>query len=127
MVIIAGYIVVATIVLSFRIISNTIKENMASKKSEYGVMRAMGLKLKDLWTVACHENFILTMIAVAISIPLSFIVNAYLSLILFEEVKISKLAYLLVNVIFVGAIELFAYFNIKSCTNDSIVEMIYER
>ena len=86
MVIIAGYIVAATIVLSFMIISNTIKENMASKKSEYGVMRAMGLKLKDLWTVACHENFILTMIAVAISIPLSFIVNAYLSLILFEEV-----------------------------------------
>ena len=127
MVIIAGYIVAATIVLSFMIISNTIKENMASKKSEYGVMRAMGLKLKDLWTVACHENFILTMIAVAISIPLSFIVNAYLSLILFEEVKISILAYLLVNVIFVGAIELFAYFNIKSCTNDSIVEMIYER
>lgn len=127
MIIIAGYIVIATIVLSFMIISNTIKENMASKKAEYGVMRAMGLSLKNLWTVACHENLILTLIAVAISLPLSLIVNAYLSLILFEEVRISILTYLLVNLVFVGLIELFAYFNVKSSTNDSIVEMIYER
>lgn len=127
MFIIAGYIVIATIVLSFMIISNTIKENMASKKAEYGVMRAMGLSQKNLWVVACHENLILTLIAVSISLPLSLIVNAYLSLILFEEIRISILAYLIVNLVFIGLIELFAYFNVKSGTNDSIVEMIYER
>ncbi|MDE5753576.1 MAG: ABC transporter permease [Oscillospiraceae bacterium] len=127
MIVIAIYIVIATVILSFMIISNTIKENMASKKAEYGVMRAIGLSLKNLWTVACHENFILTLIAVAVSIPLSLIVNAYLSLILFQEIKISILAYLLVNLIFIVLIELFAYFNIKTSTNDSIVEMIYER
>ena len=127
MIIIAGYIVIATIVLSFMIISNTIKENMASMKSEYGIIRAMGLKLKDLWTVACHENLILTLRAVSISLPLSLIVNSYLSLILFDEIKISILAYLLVNLIFIGSIELFAYLNIKGSTKDSIIEMIYER
>lgn len=127
MIVIAIYIVIATVILSFMIISNTIKENMASKKAEYGVMRAIGLSLKNLWTVACHENLILTLIAVAVSIPLSLLVNAYLSLILFQEIKISILAYLLVNLIFIGLIELFAYFNIKTSTNDSIVEMIYER
>ncbi|MDE5769692.1 MAG: ABC transporter permease [Oscillospiraceae bacterium] len=127
MIVVAIYIVIATVILSFMIISNTIKENMASKKAEYGVMRAMGLSLKNLWTVACHENFILTLIAIAVSIPLSLIVNAYLSLILFQEIKISILAYLLVNLILIGLIELFAYFNIKTSTNDSIVEMIYER
>ena len=127
MIVVAIYIVIATVILSFMIISNTIKENMASKKAEYGVMRAMGLSLKNLWTVACHENLILILIAVAVSIPISLIVNAYLSLILFQEIKISILAYLLVNLILIGLIELFAYFNIKTSTNDSIVEMIYER
>ncbi|MDE6729401.1 MAG: ABC transporter permease [Oscillospiraceae bacterium] len=127
MIVMAIYIVIATVMLSFMIISNTIKENMASKKAEYGVMRAIGLSLKNLWTVACHENFILTLIAVAVSIPLSLLVNAYLSLILFQEIKISILAYLLVNLILIGLIELFAYCNIKTSTNDSIVEMIYER
>ncbi|MDE7121179.1 MAG: ABC transporter permease [Oscillospiraceae bacterium] len=127
MIVVAIYIVIATVMLSFMIISNTIKENMASKKAEYGVMRAIGLSLKNLWTVACHENLILTLIAVAVSIPLSLIINAYLSLILFQEIKISILAYLLVNLILIGLIELFAYCNIKTSTNDSIVEMIYER
>ncbi|MDE6087834.1 MAG: FtsX-like permease family protein [Oscillospiraceae bacterium] len=127
MIVVAIYIVIATVILSFMIISNTIKENMASKKAEYGVMRAMGLSLKNLWTVACHENLILTLIAVAVSIPISLIVNAYLSLILFQQIKISILAYLLVNLILIGLIELFAYCNIKTSTNDSIVEMIYER
>ena len=127
MIIISGYIVIATIVLSFMIISNTIKENMTSRRSEYGVMRAMGLKLKDLWTVACYENLVLSLIAVLISIPLSLIVNVYISFVLFDKIKISILAYLLVNLIFIGAIELFAYFNIKGSTKDSIVEMIYER
>ena len=126
MIIIAGYIVVATLLLSFMIIGNTIKENMASKKSEYGIMRAMGLPQKSLWAVACHENLILTLIAVSISLPVSIIVNAYLSLILFDEVRISILAYLLVNLVFIGLIELFAYFNVKSGTKDTIAEMIYE-
>ena len=109
------------------IISNTIKENMVSKKAEYGVMRAMGLSLKKLWVVACHENLILTLIAVFISLPLSLIVNAYLSLILFEEIRISILAYLAVNLAFIGLIELFAYFIVRTSTKDSIIEMIYER
>ena len=127
MIIIAGYIVIATISLSFMIISNTIKENMASKKVEYGIMRAMGLSLKNIHKVVCHENFILTLIAVAISLPLSLIVNAYISFILFEEVRISILAYLLVNLVFIGLIELFAYLNVKTSTNNSIVGIIYER
>ena len=127
MIIMAGYIVTATIVLSFMIINNTIKENIASKKSEYGVMRSMGLSLKNLWKVACCENLILTLIAVSVSLPFSLIINIYLSLILFEKIKISILAYLLVNLTFTGFIEVFAYFNIKVSTNDSIVEMIYER
>ena len=109
------------------IISNTIKENMANKKSEYGVMRAMGLSLKNLWTVVCYENFILTVISCAISIPVSLIINSYLTFILFDEIRISAFAYLLVNLLFICLIELFAYFNIRNNTNDSIVEMIYER
>ena len=127
MIIISIYIVIATVVLSFMIISNTIKENMASKKAEYGVMRAIGLSLKNLWTVVCYENFILTMIACVISIPLSLLINSYLTFMLFDEIKISIFAYLSVNLLFMCLIELFTYFNIKNNTNDSIVEMIYER
>ena len=127
MIIIAVYIVIATIILSFMIIRNTIKENMASKKAEYGVMRAMGLSLKNLWTVACHENLMLTLIAVSISLPLSLIVNAYLSFILFDEIRISIIAYLLVNLVFIGAIEIFAYFNIRATTKNTIIEMIDEK
>lgn len=126
MIIISIYIVTATVLLSFMIISNTIKENMANKKSEYGVMRAMGLSLKNLWTVVCYENFILTVISCAISIPVSLIINSYLTFILFDEIRISAFAYLLVNLLFICLIELFAYFNIRNNTNDSIVEMIYE-
>ena len=127
MIIISIYIVIATVVLSFMIISNTIKENMASKKAEYGVMRAIGLSLKNLWTVVCYENFILTMIACVTSIPLSLLINSYLTFMLFDEIKISIFAYLSVNLLFMCLIELFTYFNIKNNTNDSIVEMIYER
>ena len=127
MIIISIYIVTATVLLSFMIISNTIKENMANKKSEYGVMRAMGLSLKNLWTVVCYENFILTVISCAISIPVSLIINSYLTFILFDEIRISAFAYVLVNLLFICLIELFAYFNIRNNTNDSIVEMIYER
>ena len=127
MIIISIYIVIATVVLSFMIISNTIKENMASKKAEYDVMRAIGLSLKNLWTVVCYENFILTMIACVTSIPLSLLINSYLTFMLFDEIKISIFAYLSVNLLFMCLIELFTYFNIKNNTNDSIVEMIYER
>lgn len=127
MIIISIYIVIATVVLSFMIISNTIKENMASKKAEYGVMRAIGLSLKNLWTVVCYENFILTAIACVTSIPLSLLINSYLTFMLFDEIKISIFAYLSVNLLFMCLIELFTYFNIKNNTNDSIVEMIYER
>jgi len=81
---VAGYIVVATLVLSFMIVSNTIQENMASKKKEFGIMRAIGLSRKSLCTVACYENLILTLIAVFISLPVSILLNTYFSLILFD-------------------------------------------
>lgn len=127
MIIIAVYIVIATVILSFMIISNTIKENVVAKKTEYGVMRAMGLTLKKLWIFVCYENLILTLIACIISVPVSLLINAYLTLILFEKIKISVAAYLILTILLTGLIELFAYFNIRTNTKDTIVEMIHEK
>lgn len=127
MIVIAIYIVVATVILSFMIIGNTIKENVVTKKAEYGVMRAMGLTLKKLWTVVCYENLILTLIACTISVPVSLLINAYLTLILFEKIKISVAAYLILIILLISLIELFAYFNIRTNTKDTIVEMIDEK
>lgn len=127
MIVIAIYIVIATVILSFMIISNTIKENVAAKKAEYGVMRAMGLTLKKLWTVVCYEHLILTLISCIISVPVSLILNAYLTLIMFEKIKISVAAYLILIILLTGLIELFAYFNIRTNTKDTIVEMIDEK
>lgn len=127
MIVIAIYIVIATVILSFMIISNTIKENVVAKKTEYGVMRAMGLTLKKLWIVVCYENLILTLIACTISVPVSLLINAYLTLILFEKIKISVVAYLILIILLTGLIELFAYFKIKTDTKDTIVEMINEK
>lgn len=124
---VAGYIVVATLVLSFMIVSNTIQENMASKKKEFGIMRAIGLSRKSLCTVACYENLILTLIAVFISLPVSILLNAYFSLILFDEIRISIITYIVVIALFVGIIELIAYLNIKERAKESVVEMIAER
>ena len=124
---VAGYIVVATLVLSFMIVSNTIQENMASKKKEFGIMRAIGLSRKSLCTVACYENLILTLIAVFISLPVSILLNAYFSLILFDEIRISIITYIVVIALFVGIIELIAYLNIKESAKESVVEMIAER
>ena len=124
---VAGYIVVATLVLSFMIVSNTIQENMASKKKEFGIMRAIGLSRKSLCKVACYENLILTLIAVFISLPVSILLNAYFSLILFDEIRISIITYIVVIALFVGIIELIAYLNIKESTKESVVEMIAER
>ena len=127
MVIIAAYIMAATIILSFMIISNTIKENLKSKKGEYGIMRAMGLNLNQLYTVACYENFILTVIACLIGASVSLIINYFLTLVLFESIKISAVVYILIILLFTVAIEIYSYFNIKKNTSSSIVEMIYER
>ncbi len=127
MIVIAIYIVIATVILSFMIISNTIKENVVAKKTEYGVMRAMGLTLKKLWTAVCYENLILTSIACTISVPISLLINAYLTLILFEKIKISVSAYLILIILLTGLIELFAYFSIRTNTRDTIVEMIHEK
>lgn len=124
---VAGYIVVATLVLSFMIVSNTIQENMASKKKEFGIMRAIGLSRKSLCTVTCYENLILTLIAVFISLPVSILLNAYFSLILFDEIRISIITYIVVIALFVGIIELVAYLNIKESAKESVVEMIAER
>ena len=124
---VAGYIVVATLVLSFMIVSNTIQENMASKKKEFGIMRAIGLSRKSLCTVACYENLILTLIAVFISLPVSILLNTYFSLILFDEIRISIITYIVVIALFVGIIELIAYLNIKESAKESVVEMIAER
>lgn len=124
---VAGYIVVATLVLSFMIVSNTIQENMASKKKEFGIMRAIGLSRKSLCTVACYENLILTLIAVFISLPVSILLNTYFSLILFDEMRISIITYIVVIALFVGIIELIAYLNIKESAKESVVEMIAER
>ena len=127
MIVIAIYIVIATVILSFMIISNTIKENVVAKKTEYGVMRAMGLTLKKLWTAVCYENLILTSTACTISVPISLLINAYLTLILFEKIKISVSAYLILIILLTGLIELFAYFSIRTNTRDTIVEMIHEK
>lgn len=127
LVIISVYIVVATVFLSFIIISNTIKENLKSKEAEYGVMRAMGLNCNRLCVVSCYENFIMTLTACMISVPISLIINAYITYNMLDKVKISVLAYLVLILLFTGLIELFAYLNIRSNTKKSIVEMLYER
>ena len=127
MIVMAIYIVITTVILSFMIISNTIKENMIAKKTEYGVMRAIGLNLKKLWTVVCYENLILTLIACTISVPVSLLINVYLTLILFEKIKISIVAYLILIILLTGLITFFSYFNIKTNTKDTIVEMIHEK
>lgn len=127
MVILASYIMISTAILSFMIISNTIKENLKCKKAEYGVMRAIGLNLKQLYTVICYENLILTIISCVIGILISLIINSSFTLILFEEIKISAAIYFLISLLFTFAIELYAYLNIKKNSNTSIVKMIHER
>lgn len=123
-VMLAVYIVAATILLSFMIINNTIKENAATRKREFGIMCAIGMKKENLCKICCWENMILNAISVIAGVILSVPLNIYLTLILHNSIRISAMAYIIVMVVFSVVTLFFAYSFMKKYSNSSIVDMI---
>lgn len=124
MMILAGYIIAATFFISFLIIGNTIRENTILRKREFGVMRAIGMEIKELCKVSCIENLILTMIPCIIGIIVSAAANVYITHIIFEKHRISVLAYVAVIVLITVSIETFTYFHMKKSLSTEISDVL---
>lgn len=124
MIILAGYIVSATVFISFLIIGSSIRENVILRKREYGIMRSIGMKISELCKIYCIENFILTIVSCVPAMVVSVFINIYLSIIMFDEIRISIPIYILVFVVFIIVIELFTYCYMKKYMNNSIVDVM---
>lgn len=116
--------VILTISFSFLIIGSSIRENVILRKREYGIMRSIGMKISELCKIYCIENFILTIVSCVPAMVVSVFINIYLSIIMFDEIRISIPIYILVFVVFIIVIELFTYCYMKKYMNNSIVDVM---
>ncbi|MBR5513163.1 MAG: FtsX-like permease family protein [Ruminococcus sp.] len=123
-VMLAIYIVAATILLSFMIINNTIRENAVTRKREFGIMCAIGMKRKSLCKICCWENVILNVISCVAGTVLSLPINIYITMTLHNNIRVSATAYVVVIAVFTTVTAFFSYLFMKKYSNSSIVDMI---
>jgi putative ABC transport system permease protein len=123
-VMLAIYIVAATILLSFMIINNTIRENAVTRKREFGIMCAIGMKRKSLCKICCWENVILNVISCVAGTVLSLPINIYITMTLHNNIRVSATAYVVVIAVFTTVTAFFSYLFMKKYENSSIVDMI---
>ena len=117
-----AYLVIATAMVGFSNMSNTIQANILSRKKENGVMRALGMSKKSQEKVIVLENRKLIHITVAISTILGFFINAIVMLVFFGEFKV----YVIVYVVTALLLYLISYGVTKRAVYKSSQSMIVE-
>ncbi len=123
----ASYICIAFFVFVFSMIESMIEFNMINRRSEYGIMRALGMNRRIYEKLICLESISLGFYAVVIAVIVSLFANYYFTSQIFQQAEFSIPAYIVTVVMLMLLILGKSYRTVHKNMNTSIVAMIQNR
>ncbi len=123
----ASYICIAFFVFVFSMIESMVEFNMLNRRSEYGIMRALGMNRRLYKKMICLESIRLGFYAVIIAVMVSLFANYYFTSQIFQQAEFSILAYIVTIVMLMSLILGKSYRTVHKNMNTSIVAMIQNR
>lgn len=123
----ASYICIAFFVFVFSMIESMVEFNMINRRSEYGVMRALGMNRRLYKKLICLESIRLGFYAVIIAVIVSLFANYYFTSQIFQQAEFSIPAYIVTVVMLMLLILGKSYRTVQKNMNANIVEMIQNR
>ena len=123
----ASYICIAFFVFVFSMIESMVEFNMINRRSEYGVMRALGMNRRLYKKLICQESIRLGFYAVIIAVIVSLFANYYFTSQIFRQAEFSIPAYIVTVVMLMLLILGKSYRAVQKNMNANIVEMIQNR
>lgn len=123
----ASYICIAFFVFVFSMIESMVEFNMINRRSEYGIMRALGMNRRLYEKLICLESISLGFYAVVIAVIVSLFANYYFTSQIFQQAEFSIPAYIVTVVMLMLLILGKSYRTVHKNMNTSIVAMIQNR
>lgn len=123
----ASYICIAFFVFVFSMIESMVEFNMINRRSEYGIMRALGMNRRLYEKLICLESIRLGFYAVVIAVIVSLFANYYFTSQIFQQAEFSIPAYIVTVVMLMSLILGKSYRTVHKNMNTSIVAMIQNR
>lgn len=123
----ASYICIAFFVFVFSMIESMVEFNMINRRSEYGIMRALGMNRSLYEKLICLESIRLGFYAVIIAVIVSLFANYYFTSQIFQQAEFSILAYIVTVVMLMLLILGKSYRTVHKNMSTSIVAMIQNR
>lgn len=123
----ASYICIAFFVFVFSMIESMVEFNMINRRSEYGVMRALGMNRRLYKKLICLESIRLGFYAVIIAVIVSLFANYYFTSQIFQQAEFSIPAYIVTVVMLMSLILGKSYRTVHKNMSTSIVAMIQNR
>lgn len=123
----ASYICIAFFVFVFSMIESMVEFNMINRRSEYGIMRALGMNRRLYEKLICLESIRLGFYAVIIAVMVSLFANYYFTSQIFQQAEFSIPAYIVTVVMLMSLILGKSYRTVHKNMNTSIVAMIQNR
>lgn len=123
----ASYICIAFFVFVFSMIESMVEFNMINRRSEYGIMRALGMNRRLYKKLICLESIRLGFYAVIIAVIVSLFANYYFTSQIFQQAEFSIPAYIVTVVMLMSLILGKSYRTVHKNMNTSIVAMIQNR
>lgn len=123
----ASYICIAFFVFVFSMIESMVEFNMINRRSEYGIMRALGMNRRLYEKLICLESISLGFYAVVIAVIVSLFANYYFTSQIFQQAEFSVPAYIVTVVMLMLLILGKSYRTVHKNMNTSIVAMIQNR
>lgn len=123
----ASYICIAFFVFVFSMIESMVEFNMINRRSEYGVMRALGMNRRLYKKLICLESIRLGFYAVIIAVIVSLFANYYFTSQIFQQAEFSIPAYIVTVVMLMLLILGKSYRTVHKNMSTSIVAMIQNR
>lgn len=123
----ASYICIAFFVFVFSMIESMVEFNMINRRSEYGVMRALGMNRRLYKKLICLESIRLGFYAVIIAVIVSLFANYYFTSQIFQQEEFSIPAYIVTVVMLMLLILGKSYRAVHKNMSTSIVAMIQNR
>lgn len=123
----ASYICIAFFVFVFSMIESMVEFNMINRRSEYGIMRALGMNRRLYEKLICLESISLGFYAVIIAVIVSLFANYYFTSQIFQQAEFSIPAYIVTVVMLMLLILGKSYRTVHKNMSTSIVAMIQNR
>lgn len=124
MLFLACYMIVATALVGFLNMRNTIRTNIINRSRENGMLRAIGISSKMLSKVIYLENVKLTIYATICSLIIAIPICSYISYIMLERIQIKILLYILISISAILTSFFITYFEIKKSLKKSIISIV---